>query len=69
VVFEAVSRILRPSDVFSFSVEELERTNDDLVQDWKLLSSGRFAHSESYIRRLVEKSELSLLKVEKITPR
>lgn len=48
-IFDAVFRLLIKGDVFVFTVE---RTELESNYGWRLLSSGRFAHSEEYIRLL-----------------
>lgn len=49
VVFAEVRRILRPRGWFAFSTEECPTT------DYLLLGSGRYAQSETYIRRLANR--------------
>jgi predicted TPR repeat methyltransferase len=44
-MFNGASRVLRPGGTFAFSTEEGER-------DFALLSTGRYAHSQAYVRRL-----------------
>lgn len=46
--FREVARILRPSGLMAFSTEECSDT------DFTLLPTGRYAQSETYIRRLAE---------------
>lgn len=46
-VFEAVRRILIPGGCFAFTVEAAPDT-----EDYRLLPSLRYAHSEAYVRRL-----------------
>jgi predicted TPR repeat methyltransferase len=48
-VFESVRRILEPAGCFAFTVELLPEG-----QDVRLLPSLRYAHSESYVRRLAQ---------------
>ncbi len=55
-VFEGASAALRPGGLFAFSVES--RDGDGL----RLEDSGRFAHSEAYIRGLAEENGLSVIK-------
>ena len=67
--------------MFVFTVEEYlfpsqndlsdQSTNNSLDQtDWILQVSGRFAHSQDYILKLIEENEnLKLQKIEKIVPR
>jgi predicted TPR repeat methyltransferase len=63
-VFEAVSDRLRPEGIFAFSVEKL-------VSDapFALQKSLRHAHSEHYIRSLLESNGLELLGSETATLR
>ena len=49
-VFRDVAQILRSGGWFLFSIEECSHV------DFRLLSTGRYAQSESYIRRLAEPS-------------
>jgi len=53
-VFAGVARILRPGGCFAFSVE----TCAPETGDYALLTSGRYAQSEAYIRRLAAASGL-----------
>lgn len=46
-VFRGVARVLEPGGTFAFTVEEAPRTDD-----FRLLASLRYAHSEGYVRRL-----------------
>jgi len=49
-IFPQVRRLLAPGGTFAFT---LERTEDD--EDFRLLPTLRYAHSEAYIRRLAER--------------
>jgi predicted TPR repeat methyltransferase len=52
-----VKRLLRPAGCFAFSVECLEDADiDGRDRDYRLLPSGRYAHAESYLRRLASAS-------------
>jgi predicted TPR repeat methyltransferase len=52
-VFEAVSKALRPGGLFAFSIE-----SDQEGDGYVLRSSGRYAHSLAYIKRLAEAAGL-----------
>jgi len=54
-VFRSVRRILEPAGCFAFTVELLPEG-----QDVRLLPSLRYAHSESYIRRLAQTHEFKV---------
>ena len=62
-------------DILVFTVEELICEENQVCDEWKLQPSGRFAHSENYIRQLVKHTklldpgQLQILNIEKITPR
>jgi len=56
VVREAV-RLLRPGGALVFSIEAIEETPSDATdaappRDYRLLASGRYAHSTDYLRKL-----------------
>ena len=77
-ILRSASFVLRNKDVLIFSVEEKINTKesnevsvDNINSDWFLQPSGRFAHSESYIRRLIEEdcNGLEIISLERITPR
>jgi len=67
-VFDAVVRLLKTGDIFAFTVE---KTSPDPDSGWKLLPSGRFAHSEEYIRSLVDGQGVGakIISLQSITPR
>ena len=67
-VFEAVFRLLKKDDIFAFTVERNALETDS---GWKLLPSGRFAHSEEYIRQLCLEHGISAanISIENIIPR
>ncbi|OFZ73622.1 MAG: hypothetical protein A2W04_05335 [Betaproteobacteria bacterium RBG_16_64_9] len=48
-VFALLQKTLRPEGVMAFSVESCEG------DEWRLLASGRYAQSASYVRRLSER--------------
>jgi predicted TPR repeat methyltransferase len=54
-VMNKVSKSLRPQGIFAFTVEQ---TREPV--DWILGPKSRYAHSESYIRRVVEDAGLEL---------
>lgn len=56
-VFAAVARVLAPGGAFAFSVEALDEG------DYRLLPSGRYAHSIAYLRRLAQESGLQFGRV------
>jgi predicted TPR repeat methyltransferase len=60
-VFRSARRALAEDGVFIFSTE-LETAHDGFV----LRKSGRFAHSDSYIRNLGEQAGFSLLNSEEV---
>ena len=49
-LFSDAARILRPGGWFAFSTEECS------AKDWQLLATGRYAHSQDYVRRLAATS-------------
>ena len=59
-VFSAAARALVPGGLFAFSVEAL----DD--GDFKLMPSGRYAHSAPYLRRLAAQARLAELWIRRI---
>jgi predicted TPR repeat methyltransferase len=58
-VFKAISAALKPGGLFAFSIEA-EEAGDDFV----LRSTGRYAHSMSYIRRLAQAAGLREVRLE-----
>lgn len=77
-----VSKILGDEDYLIFSVEEIKddinnkpykyprKRNADPDIGYKLQTSGRFAHSESYIRRLTKEfPDLRIVSLDRIVPR
>lgn len=62
-VFAAVARRLAPGGIFAFSVEE-SRGEDLILRD-----SLRYAHGESYLRRLAAESGLTVATVDRGTLR
>lgn len=64
-----ISKILQPHDIFAFTLEEyIEDT--EYSAGWKLLQSGRFAHSQRYINDLTDICVgLSVVKIDRIIPR
>ena len=61
-LFKEVARVLRPGGWFAFSTEECE------VKDFLLLPTGRYAHSESYVRRLAN-AAFAVIAAEPVTLR
>lgn len=57
-VFDGVLHCLKPGGVFAFSVEPMEGTDFDLVS-----GTGRFAHSDAYIRDQAKRVGLDVLEV------
>ena len=77
-IFSRACQILRNNDVLIFTVEENVNVNNNIDAStskeddgWFLQKSGRFAHSERYIRKLIEAEciDLKIVSLEKITPR
>lgn len=62
-VFESVSRRCSPGGLFAFSIELLEKG------DFRLLPSGRYAHSSAYIERLAAANDFKMLREKKVTLR
>jgi predicted TPR repeat methyltransferase len=58
-LFAAIANTLKPGGLFAFSIEA-EEEGDDFV----LRSTGRYAHSIGYIRRLAEGSGLREVRLE-----
>jgi predicted TPR repeat methyltransferase len=54
-MFRGVGRVLRPGGLFAVSAEALRRG------DFRLTSSGRYAHNLSYLRRVGREAGLSLV--------
>jgi len=52
-IFKECARLLNKEGLFVFSVEEGEK-------DYQLLSSGRFAHDDHYIKALLAKNDLKI---------
>lgn len=66
---QLVNQILRPNDIMIFTVEESigEIETED---GWSLQPSGRFTHSEKYIRDLIgEYASLRIDSLDRIVPR
>lgn len=61
--FGAVASRLAPGGAFAFSVEE------GAQDGWTILPSRRFAHSQSHVRRALEKAGLELVSIERATLR
>lgn len=57
-IFDGVLHCLKPGGIFAFSVEPKEGTDFDLVPD-----TGRFAHSDAYIREQAHRAGLDVLEV------
>lgn len=57
-IFPTVSRLLAPDGLFAFSVERL-----DAGDGFALQPSRRYAHSESYLRRILSQSGLAVVSV------
>ena len=76
-VFSRVHQALRPGGLFAFSVENLDDTAPEAKNrtengpgprdsrgeevGWQLHKSGRFAHSEAYIRSVLAKTDFELI--------
>jgi len=59
--FEAASRALRPGGLFVFTAEEIPGNADDGGKGFMLRrDSGRYAHSEGYIRQLAGGSSFDI---------
>lgn len=59
-MFEKIAKVLSPGGLFAFSCE---RT--DMGESYILLSSGRYAHTESYLRSVCDRTGWSVLSLEK----
>jgi predicted TPR repeat methyltransferase len=59
-VFAGVRRVLQPSGLFLFSVEEA-----DAGHDLQLRASSRYAHSQAYLRRLAAAQGFSVQRLER----
>jgi predicted TPR repeat methyltransferase len=57
-IFSRVSRLLAPDGLFAFSVERL-----DAEDGFALQPSRRYAHSETYLRRILSDSGLAPVSV------
>jgi predicted TPR repeat methyltransferase len=60
-VIRATARLLRPKGLTAFSVEALEKlpvedTRQEILKDYQLNRSGRYAHSSSYLHRLASEN-------------
>ncbi len=58
-VFSACEQSLKPEGYFAFSVETYQGE-----EDYQLLTTARFSHSQKYIERLADTYHFSLLKME-----
>ena len=63
LVFAAAARALVPGGVFAFNVEVLEGGN------FKLMPSGRYAHSSDYLRELAARSRLTEYRMQRVQGR
>ncbi len=59
-VFAGMARLLTPGGVFAFTVEAL-----DTAQDWQLMPSLRYAHSQAYVQRLAQANGLTVQAVQR----
>lgn len=64
-IFQAAYKALVSNGLFAFSLEYLE----DDQRDFVLQPSGRFAHSEKYIKRLAQKTHFEILSIEVLPTR
>jgi predicted TPR repeat methyltransferase len=65
-LFSQAYRLLRPNGLLAFSVESLDASaldpaGPDRQYDCKLTTTGRYAHSEGYVRRLAAGNEFDVL--------
>ncbi len=61
-IFSAVSLALKQGGLFAFTAEAM---NENETGDYFLRETGRYAHAESYLRRLAEKNGFAVLSFEK----
>ena len=66
-VVETIAGMLAGDGLFAFSVEKL--ANEDASDDFALLPSRRYAHSQAYVRRVLAANGFSILSVETKTIR
>ncbi len=59
-MFAAVARMLEPGGLFAFSVEAHDGTEDLILRE-----SRRYAHSEAYLRRLLENAGFELASLQR----
>ena len=50
-----VSRVLRPGDLFAFTLDALPEMDEDRAIGYRLMRSGRFGHRKQYISDIMEK--------------
>jgi predicted TPR repeat methyltransferase len=63
-VFESFFELKKKDDVFAFTTEALSEDNEN--KSFKLQANGRYAHKKSYIDKLIEKYEFSIVKYESV---
>ncbi|UVK39033.1 methyltransferase domain-containing protein [Mesorhizobium sp. AR10] len=66
-VVETIAGMLSGDGLFAFSVEKL--ANEDAFDDFALLPSRRYAHSQAYVRRVLAANGFSVLSMETKTIR
>ena len=66
-LMQAVSATLRHDGLFCFSVENFK--SDQTDADYILQTSARYAHSESYLRRLARLHHLKLIEIQQLSGR
>lgn len=62
-VFSVLAKALRPAGICAFTVESLDSTQNE--EDYQLQLNRRYAHSESYLRRVAEKQGFGVLSIAK----
>jgi predicted TPR repeat methyltransferase len=61
-IFEAAAKSLRPGGILAFSAENMDESESG---EFMLRATGRYAHDESYLRRLISRNNFSVLSFEK----
>ena len=59
-IFSSVSQHLNAGGIIAFSVEKLEGDN----KDYRLYPSGRYAHSQKYVRSCLDRNGLQLIEIQ-----